>query len=124
MTLDDAKRASMVIGSQDSLDSIPKQGGTNKVEMRDKSRPISKISAPKRSSKPEAGGDDKGTWCLNHCRRRLSSSVVSEVQSKASVFFGFHGHSFPPSPACTHVQTWHFEPNFLFLTLLSWYCRH
>ena len=59
MTLDDAKRASIIIGSQDSLDSLSKQN-SNKVEKRDHPKPISKISMRKERSKSDGITNDKG----------------------------------------------------------------
>ena len=59
MTLDDAKRASIIIGSQDSLDSLSRQN-PNKVERREHPRPISKISLRKERSKSDGITNEKG----------------------------------------------------------------
>ena len=61
MTLDDAKRASIIIGSQDSLDSLSKQN-SNKVEKRDHPKPISKISLRKERSKSDGIANEKGIY--------------------------------------------------------------
>ena len=61
MTLDDAKRASIIIGSQDSLDSLSKQN-SNKVEKRDHPRPISRISLRKERSKSDGVANEKGIY--------------------------------------------------------------
>ena len=60
MTLDDAKRASIIIGSQDSLDSLSKQN-SSKVEKREHPKPISKISMRKERSKSDGITNEKGT---------------------------------------------------------------
>ncbi len=70
MTLDDAKRASIIIGSQDSIDSLSKPHGT-KTDKRE--RPISKIPVTKERPKSNSANNDKGERCKCAC---ISSSFL------------------------------------------------